>query len=329
MNVHACYPQVAILGGGVAGMGCALWLYHLGMTPLLFERGARLGGQLCGLPRVNRWVLGFPDTTSVELAARYAAHIEQSGITVYFQQTLHAVDQRSRGYALHFRDEAGRPNLVNAAALVIATGTRVVGAEIFGENCDDVSGLYERGQIGFHPLDHLENLASLHGLNVAVIGGGDNAHHTADDIAHHAAQVYLLMRSTAKAQPAIRQRIEKWVAQNKIHEYRHTAVCGIDRDDCTETLRLRTSSGWVLNVHRVFVRAGFRPNTDFLAVTPGLQTLACDRDGYLCTDHGKRTNLPSIYAIGDVTHPSYPAVVTALADGAIAARAISTDLIWQ
>ena len=81
-----------------------------------------------------------------------------------------------------------------------------------------------------------------------------------------------------------------------------------------------------IEVDRIFARTGFAPNTEFLAGLGALAGLERNGDGYLQVDACKRASLPFVYAIGDVANPDHPSVVTAIADGAVAAQAIVQDV---
>jgi thioredoxin reductase len=80
-------------------------------------------------------------------------------------------------------------------------------------------------------------------------------------------------------------------------------------------------------VDKIFTRVGFAPNCEFLDVFPSCVDIKKQAGGYLSTDAGQqRTSIASVYAIGDVASPEMQSVVTAIADGAKAARSISQDL---
>jgi thioredoxin reductase (NADPH) len=314
--------SVAIIGGGVAGMSCALWLKHLGFFPIILEQKSQLGGQLRQLNRINRWVLGFPGKTSMELADIYAAHVIDEAIGVLYNKHLTAVTPISTGFDLRF-DEAGKSGSLSVLALMIATGVRVLGYEAFG----DIPGLQplsEKGLISFFPLSHLDKLTGLKGKDVAVIGGGDNAHYTAKDLALAGARVYLLIRSSHKARNAIRKEVEVLMEQGAIVEHKGLQVSAFRQEKGEIEIVLRDVHGInvQITVDAVFVRAGFAANTEFLEAFEAFSGLAKE-SGYLATDPVKRTSIPWIYAIGDVSSVRHQSVACAIADGAIAAQDLS------
>ena len=321
MNSYA--NSVAIIGGGVAGMSCALWLVGLSYQPIIIEHNERLGGQLQAIKRDNRWVLGFPNTSSTDLAQIYANHIANTSVTVCFRSHLNAVVAANDGYLLTIATDKGSPCDLAVKALVIATGARAQGSELLA-NIPGFSDTYAAGLISFFPLDHIEKLADLSGKTVAVIGGGDNAHFTALDLAEADATVHLLIRSTPKARTVLREKIAKLTAEKRIVEHHATVISAFSKQ--TEGLAIELSSNGLpkksLLVEQVFGRLGFAANTDFLDEFSAFSNLA-KRNGFIITDTGKRTNLPWVYAIGDVSHSRQQSVVAALADGALAAQDFS------
>jgi thioredoxin reductase (NADPH) len=311
--------MVGIVGGGVAGMSCALWLKHLGFSPLIIEQNVQLGGQLLYLDRVNRWVLGSPDKTSVELAGIYAAHIKQEAIAVLYQAHLLEAKAQSTGFDLLI-EETGKPRSLPVMAMVIATGLRVLGQEVFS-GIKGFQALNKTGLMSFFPIDHLEKLLQLQGKTVAVIGGGDNAHYTSKDIAQAGAQVYLLMRSGPKARMIVRNELEILAKQGLVSERIGISIQGLRQYKGKIEITLLGEDGTEerIYVDRIFVRIGFAANSEFLDAYEAFSGMAKEA-GYIKTDANKRTSVPWVYAIGDVANGKYQSVVNAIADGAMAAK---------
>ncbi len=310
--------MIGIIGGGVAGMSCALWLKHLGYAPVIIEQNAKLGGQLLKLDRINRWVLGSYQQTSVGLAETYANHITQEAVDILYEARLLAVTASPTGFDAVI-GQAGDTRPLQLRAIVIATGVRWVGLEVFG-HIPGFQALSDAGLISFPPLSHLDKLPELKGKAVAVIGGGDNAHFTAKDAALAGAQVHLLVRTRPKARPAIRREIEGLIAQGRVIEHTGTQVAAVRQTP--EGVEVTLHDGGTLQVGRVFVRAGFTANCGFLDTFAALSGIAKEA-GYIKTDAAKRTSIPWVYAIGDVANAKYQSVVNAIAEGALAAQDLS------
>jgi thioredoxin reductase (NADPH) len=320
-------PVVGIIGGGPAGMSCALWLRQLGLSPYIIERNAAPGGQLLKVNRINRWVLGLPGRTGPELAKHYGNHVSAENIPVNFNTQLTALEATGAGFRLILQEAGQGQTSLSVQALVIATGVRVRCGEIFSST-PGFDALYAEGLVGCFPTSHLDRLELLHGKTVAVIGGGDNAHFTVEDVAAVAACTYLLIRSGPTAQVKIRRHVQALIEQGRVVEYLGTEVGAFQQGQGRIQLSL-TQSGSVaadIQVDMVFIRTGFAPNSEFLDILSPVAHMAKQAGGYLWTDARRRTSLASVYAVGDVANPDLQAVVIAVADGAIAARTIAQDL---
>lgn len=308
-------------------MSCALWLKHLGYSPVLIESETALGGQLLRIHRINRWILGIPERTGPELATLYGGHVLNEGIEVRLGTTPVSVVADDAGFSLIVRDDQRRTVTLSARALVIATGLRVNSSDIL----DPIPGalpLCESGLLSFFPLDHLEPMETLDGKRVAVIGGGDNAHCTARDLASNTAIVHLIIRSRPRAQLMVRHAVDTLIRQGRVREYGGARIIGFHRgsDSIAMTLTYNESATERIEVDRIFARIGFAPNTECLDGLGPLAGLERDSDGYVVVDACKRASLPFVYAIGDVANRDYPSVVTAIADGAVAATVIARDV---
>jgi len=318
---------VAILGGGVAGMSCALWLKHLAFWPVLIEPGMTLGGQLLCINRINRWILGIQGLTGPALAALYGRHIVDEAIEVHLGAKLVSIIVEDSGFRLYLREHEQHTASLFARALVIATGLRVNSSEIL-YSIPGALPLCESGLLTFFPLDHLEAMEALDGKRVAVIGGGDNAHFTVKDLASRTALTHLIIRSQSRAQPLVRQEVEALIRHGGVKEHADALVSGFYQGSNGITIGLTKNNFRTecIEVDRIFARIGFTPNTECLNGLGPLTGLERNNDGYVQVDARKRASLPFVYAIGDVANPNQPSVVTAMADGAVAAMAIAKDV---
>lgn len=319
--------NIAILGGGAAGMSCALWLKHLGFSPVLIEPGATLGGQLLEIKRINRWVLGIAGRTGPALAELYNRHVLDEAIEVRLGARPVSVMAEDFGFSLVLREGENRTASLPARALVVATGLRVNSSDIL-QPIPGALPLYESGLLSFFPLDHLEPMEALEGKRVAVIGGGDNAHFTVKDLASRTALTHLLIRSRPRAQVIVRQEVEALIRQGRVQEHGGALITGFHQGPGGIAIALARNDADTeqIEVDRIFARTGFAPNTEFLAGLGPVAGLERNRDGYVRVDAWKRASLPFVYAIGDVANPDHPSVVAAIADGAVAAQAIAQDV---
>lgn len=301
-------------------MSCALWLKNLHLNPIIIERNRLLGGQLNQITRLNRWVLGSIDKTSAELAQIYAEHISRENIDVRLDCDLASLFPRTDGFDVII-DNNGVQSTIAVRALVIATGCRALGKEIFA-NIPGFDEADASGRISAFPLDHLDKLEHLKGKAVTVIGGGDNAFYTASDLMRAGANVTMLIRSRPKARPSLYSSVTEESNPENLVIHTHTYVNAIK--DTGKGLILKTNGDDVsrfIEAERVFIRAGFAANTEFCDRLTALADIAKEK-GYFITNTHKQTNIEWVYAVGDAANHAHQSVVGALADGALAAQDI-------
>lgn len=307
---------VVILGGGPAGMSCALWLKHYNFNPVLIERREALGGlQRLNASR-NKWLLGHPSITGLEMSETFQRSLALEDIPVFLNTEVTGVEKESYGFRVTLRSPAGQ-SLLKAVAIVIATGTRLKEAEAFA----GVPGIEEvvgQNLISFIPPG-TNNLMYFAGKRVAVIGGGDNALETVFSLERVAAHVDLIVRSHLRAQGWMQDKLHYSIRARRVTLH---APAKLRRFQASgDGVQLRLESRQVLSVHHVIARTGFTPANALLDTL--FPTLARDEQGYLVTEgHSMETNTPGVYAVGDVCNPVNPCVATAIAHGTVAARSI-------
>lgn len=317
---------IGIIGGGPAGLSAALWLKNLGFAPCIVEAGARPGGMqnLNFLP--NDWVLGHVGLTGPQLVDRFVAHVEEVGVRLLRGLRPVQIDGAIGAFRLWLADDQGREQVETCAALVLATGTRYRAAEVLA------------GVPGFAdlPADCLrygpyafDALAACADQRVLIVGGGDNAFENARLLIEAGASVDLVLRSPPRAQRYLRTLVEQAEAAGACHVHRDARLARLERGSAGIAVTIASASGTATpTVDRIHVLAGYEPNLGVLDALPdGLRTaLRRDADGYLSVDARLRTGVPGIYAAGDICNPAFPSVVSAIAQGALAAKTIELDL---
>jgi thioredoxin reductase (NADPH) len=278
--------DAAIIGAGPAGASCALWLARLGCWPILIDAAAAPGGLLRGTPFRNDWIATQPGLTGYELAANLGVSLREAGVPMIMEQRVEAVSGQRDDFTLH---RAGGPALTSRH-VVLATGVEPVrGGLTSGEN------------ILIGPGRHVAE-AEFSGQRIAVLGGGDNALENYGFIRSRGASAVHVYARTLRGQRA--------------------AIAAADPDD----LRVGTYDvdERALRVNgqaydRIVVMYGWTPSP-----LPKLQEApARDARGFVEVDSRTcETSLPGVFAIGEVTRRNHPSVVTAMADGIVAAKAI-------
>lgn len=326
-TLNAGMKRVVILGAGPAGMSCALWLKNLGCEALVLERETEAGGLLRENVLANDWVLGQQGLTGSAMAQQFARHFAASRIAVRYGTAAQHIGRNAPGFVLECADG----ERLTAAALVIATGTRVNGG-------DWLAALPGAGAV---PSERLclgpaafGNEARFRGRQVLVVGGGDNAHEFVRFTAKHAEHQIMLVRKARKAQLAQQKAVDALVDAGQVSLYEHTEITALEWRNQQLVAKLGGSGAPAtqLLADLLVAQAGYLPNSEAVlaALEPDLKTsLAVDADGYFLTDALGRTRCPGLYAIGDISNRDTPCVVTALAAGASAARDIERSFREQ
>jgi thioredoxin reductase len=315
--------SIPIIGGGPAGLSCALWLNNYGLSPLVIEREGALGGLVRRNPYPDQSLLGRPVAHAREHAQEFARHVREIGIACWLGAEPARVARLTDGsFALDLAFSNGRPpQSLQSPAIVIATGTKFRGAEWLAR-VENAQSLAAKGRVHIGPTWPGEP-DSDPGAHIAIIGGGDNAFDVANFLVCKSVQVTIVMRATApRAQPLLVERVKAGAARELARVITGHTVAALDEQGAG--VRLRLDDGTHLTADHVVLALGYRPNTH----TAWLAALALrqDQDGYLVVDANMETSCRGIFAVGDVANPVHPCVATALGSGAMAAREIQRRL---
>jgi thioredoxin reductase (NADPH) len=315
--------DLAVIGGGPAGLSAAVYGAADGLRTILIERQV-VGGQ-AGSSSMIRNYLGFPrGITGAELAAR--AQEQAISLGVEFLLTSEVTGLETDGAERVVLLAEGTE--VRARAVIIATGVSYNRLELEEADALRGKGVFYGGATAEAP--------ALVGRDVFVVGGGNSAGQAATHLARYAASVTLLVRrSLTMSGYLVRQ-----IGQMPNIEVRlDTELVGVQGRERLEAVRVRSSvSGETeeLPAAAVFVMIGAGPHTGWLEKV--VQRDA--RDHILTGRHVSRdaeavpgwpearepytleTSLPGVFATGDVRHRSPRGVAAAVADGAVAVRSL-------
>ena len=294
--------EVVIIGSGPAGLTAALYSARANLKPLLIE-GLEAGGQLMLTTMVENWP-GFRDgIMGPDLMTEMRVQAERFGTEV-MQGNVASVDLRNRPFTVALQD--GRS--ITTAALIIATGASARWLDIGSDRklsghgvstCATCDGYFFRGK------------------PIAVVGGGDSAMEEAIYLTKFASKVIVIHRRDTLRASKIMQ--DKAFANPKIEFVWDSEV--IDVTDLTKgevtgvvVRNLKTGVKSQIALDGVFIAIGHTPNT---ALFKGQIDL--DATGYIVTHGGTRTNIPGVFAAGDVQDHVYRQAVTAAGSGCMAA----------
>jgi thioredoxin reductase (NADPH) len=298
--------NLIIAGGGPAGLTAALYACRARIPTLMLEKVSP-GGQVLITDRVDNYP-GFPDgIAGYELIDRMLAQAKRFGLEQENGEitAVHPPAKNSDTVKVELADG----KTLEAASLIIATGASHNHLGVPGE--EELAG---RGVSYCATCDG----PFFNDAAVAVVGGGDTAVQEAIFLTKFAKKVTLIHRRDELR--AIKLLQEQAVENPKIDFIWDTVVESINGSDKVESLSLlnrKTGEKGTLAVDGVFIFVGIHPNTEFLK-----GTVEMNQWGFIRTDDHMKTSAPSIWAVGDCREKPLLQIVTAVADGAIAAHSV-------
>ncbi len=300
--------KTVIIGSGPAGYTAAIYASRSGLDPVLYE-GDQPGGQLTQTTEVDNFP-GYPEgTTGNELMDDLRAQAERMGTDIRMG-TVVSVDFSMDGNR-HHRLTIDDGTTIEADTVIISTGASAKYLGLADEEkyrgmgvsaCATCDGFFYRKK------------------TVAVVGGGDTACEEAQYLAGLCKKVYMIVRRDAlRASEAMQQKIRE---TSNIEILWNTQVLGLYGTDGVEGAHL--STGTDLPIDGLFLAIGHHPNSDIFR--PALE---CDAEGYIMVQHPTTaTNIPGVFACGDVADPLYRQAISAAGSGcraAMDARKYLTD----
>lgn len=297
--------DAVVIGGGPAGMTAALYLLRAGVQTAMIEKLSP-GGQVLMTAEIENYP-GFPGgLQGWELADKFAAHLESYDLD-RISDEVSSIETGESIHTIKVGDEE-----IQAKAIILATGSRYRKLGIPGEErllgkgvsyCALCDGNFFRNR------------------DVAVIGGGNSALEEALYLARLVNKVYLIHRREDFRGLVCYQ--DKCFTHEKIDVLRSTLVDEIVGAEEVEHLALRnaeTDETSELKVDGAFIFVGFEPIMNFVP-----DEVEKDGNG-LITDTEMRTNIPGIFAAGDIRSKMCRQVASAVGDGATAANSAFTYL---
>lgn len=304
------HSQVVIIGSGPSGLTAALYAARANLEPLVI-RGLQPGGLIATTSEVENYP-GFPEPIGgFDLAQNIETQAARFGAQ-YLDAFIERVDFSQRPFVLH--TDSG--DTITADTLIVSTGASPRKLGVPGEEqlanrgvsyCATCDGFFFRGK------------------KVVVVGGGNSALDEGLFLTRYVTDLTIIhRRDQLRADPILQERA---FANPKVHFIWDSTVSEVLGDDKVTGVRVRnlhSGAEMVLESDGVFPYIGHVPNT---WVFKG--DLELDENGYIIADDRTRTNIPGVFAAGDVVDHIYRQAITAAGDGCKAAMEATWFLAEQ
>ncbi|MGM9552208.1 MAG: thioredoxin-disulfide reductase [Clostridia bacterium] len=289
--------DVAIIGGGPAALGSALYCARSGMDCTIFEKKF-VGGQAATTFEIDNY-LGFNNSPSgSSLAQKMADHV--SSFNVSFKYS----DVKELQLTTPVKKIITAKKEFEAKSVILAMGATPARLNIPGEAefsgkgvsyCATCDGMFFKGK------------------TVCVAGGGNTAVEDALYLSAIAKKVYIIhRRDEFRASPVLTERLSNVGNVEFVMNSKVTKVLG---KDCVQGIAVvnQNSEERIIETDALFVAVGITPSTELVRTVVNL-----DDYGFIITDEAMRTNISGVFAAGDIRKKPLRQVITAVSDGAVA-----------
>ncbi|WAW15154.1 thioredoxin-disulfide reductase [Peptostreptococcus equinus] len=292
--------DIVIIGGGPGGMTAALYGGRAELDTLILEKNFH-GGQMVSTNEIENYP-ALPDTNGIELSNTMLEHAKKFGAKIDYK----GVD------SIEIMEDGVKKLICGSDEIFTKTVILSMGSTPRKLNLDKEDKLAGRG-IGYCAIcdgGFYKNKV------VAVNGGGDTAVEDALYLSRLASKVYLIhRRDELRANKTLQTRLfdsgVEVVWNSTIKE-----IKGEDKVQSIITVDKTDNSEREIEIDGLFIAIGGIPQSDLVN-----DLVELNKQGYIVTDEDCKTNIPGIYAVGDIRVKSLRQVITAAADGAIAVHA--------
>lgn len=292
--------DVIVLGGGPAGYTAALYAARAGLTTLVLEK-LFAGGQMTQTAQIDNYPGISKGIDGVTLGMEMQAGAERFGVQTQYAEAT-AVDLTGSIKTV------GTPQgTYQSRTVIVATGADHKHLEV-----DREEALVGKGVAYCAACDGM----LYRGRTVAVVGGGNSAAADAALLARVAKKVYLIhRRDTLRASKVYHEPLENTEKLEFVWNSTVTELLGEDRLTGVTVTDVNTGAKREIALDGLFISIGRQPQTELFK-----GQLDLDEKGYLIADETTKTSLPGVFAAGDVRTKQVRQIVTATADGAVAAH---------
>ena len=285
--------DVAVIGGGPAGLTAGIFTTHAGLKTICFEK-LTIGGQASLSHDIANYP-AFESITGIDLTEKMFTHAQNSGVHFEFMG-VEKVSKLKTGFSIKTKSAT-----FNAKKLIIASGAKARKLNLINEKefigrgvsyCASCDGNFFKGKV------------------VAVVGGGYSACEYVDYLAKLCKHVYLINRS--EEFKAGEHRINEIRKHKNLTILTSSQVVELKGREVLEKIKVKNNNATkTLNVEGLFIAIGYEPDLSFLNLK-----IEKDNLGFIKVDEDQKTSVENVYACGDIVSKKFKQVITACADGA-------------
>lgn len=294
--------DIVMIGAGPAALAAAIYTTREDLDTVLFEKGV-----IGGMAAITDWIDNYPGfpkgVAGLEFADGLREQAERFGAQIRLGEVTEIIDEGKQKKLVTTDGD------VYAKTVLIATGSDYKKLGIPGEK-----EYYARGVHYCATCDG----AFYREKNIVVVGGGNSAVQEAMFLTRFASKIDLLVRSTVKASEVLQRELrEKYADKIIVHQGVTTDQIIGDEKGVHKVVGTNTATGKKVEfpTDGVFVFVGLSPNTGFLKNSK----ISLDEIGLVKTDVGLQTDMPGVFAAGDVRSGATMQIATATGEGATAA----------
>ncbi|MDO4324225.1 MAG: thioredoxin-disulfide reductase [Lachnospiraceae bacterium] len=300
--------DVIIVGSGPAGLAAAIYAQRARLSALVLEKEYMSGGQVVNTYEVDNYP-GLPGIGGFELGMKFREHAEKLGAQFVNIEVRHiALEDEGRIKVVYTDGEEYR-----ARTLILAMGASYRHLGVPGEK--ELTGM------GVSYCATCDG-AFFKGRKVAVVGGGDVAVEDALFLARGCERVYLIhRRDELRAAGILQEQLKKCENVEFLWDTEVVSIPGEDHVECVKIRNKKDGTERVLDIDGVFIAVGTIPNTGIVT-----KLLHLDDNGCIVASEDGVTEIPGIFAAGDLRTKQLRQIVTAVADGANVITSVQTYL---
>jgi len=298
--------DILIIGGGPAGLNAALYAQRKGFKVAIVSK--EIGGQLHNTSTVDNY-LGIPMTEGKHLSDTFLKHLETLNVPLYLEVSVLSLKKIDRQFMI----ELDNGVMLKAKTVLLATGGQPRQLGIPGER------EFANKGVSYCTTCDAPFFKDKH---VIVAGGGNSAAEAVIDLSVWAKKITVVHRSQWRADQIILEQLNKLP---NVTVHLETQLLRAEGDQSLKrvvVLDKKTNAQSIIDADGLFIQIGLLANSklvkDLVPLTP---------QGEVMVNQDFMTNLPGLFAAGDVTHHPFKQIVIAVGDGAKAALAIQQYLL--